>query len=249
MEWDKPDVPSVSEISGRTVNDQSSADDFLSDAGDWYEGDALSGDEEKSDAVVEKLKEIYDDDTLDPKTRQKAAALAGKVAIQSDPNAEQLTKNLIGAFDQLSEGVTNEEDFLRSLIPESAKDDPTVFNKMIDALRQSADAYLALGTSIHDNSDEYYITDGELGDSVQYGAISVAVVAALDSLDGDTVDSDGDFFDGPDSISDDYSSLYNMVNGSADDFGVNNPIDQLSDESGAYSGMYYLLDAAGLSFS
>ncbi|MFW5727071.1 MAG: hypothetical protein ACOCW5_00635, partial [Spirochaetia bacterium] len=57
MEWDRPNVPSVSEISGRTVNDQSSAVDFLSDAGDWYDGDALSGDGEKSDAVASKLKE------------------------------------------------------------------------------------------------------------------------------------------------------------------------------------------------
>lgn len=242
MEWDKPDVPSASEIDGRTVNDQSSADDFLSDAGDWYDGDALSGDGETSDAVVSKLKKIYDDPSLDDKTRQEAAALAGKVAIQSDPNAEQLTKNLIGAFDQLTEGVTDEEDFLRSLIPQSVKDDESSFNAMIDALRLSADAYLALGDSINTNSGEYYISDGELGDSVQYGAISVAVVAALDSLDNGS-------FDGPDSISNDYSSLYSMVNSTGDDFSDTNPIDQLSDDSGNYAGMSHLLEAAGLSFS
>src|SRR6056297_3871038 len=100
MEWDKPEVPSAEEISTKDVSSQSGADDFLSDADDWYDGDALSGDKDKSGAVVVKLKEIYSDTSgsIDDETKQKAAALAGKVAIQSDPNADLLSKNLIGSY-------------------------------------------------------------------------------------------------------------------------------------------------------
>src|SRR6056297_448124 len=74
MEWDKPEVPSVDEINDKIVNTQTGADDFLSEVNDWYDGDALSGDKEKSDAVVEKLKAISEDpeDNIDKETQQKA---------------------------------------------------------------------------------------------------------------------------------------------------------------------------------
>ncbi|MFW6361282.1 MAG: hypothetical protein ACOC2R_05955, partial [Spirochaetota bacterium] len=215
MEWDRPNVPSASEISGRTVNDQSSAVDFLSDAGDWYDGDALSGDGEKSDAVASKLKEIYEDDTLDSETRQEAASLAGKVAVQSDPNAEQLSKNLIASFDELTSesGIEDTEAFIGSLVPAAAKDDLNTFTNMVNSLLKAADAYLALGESIGPDSTNYL--DGELGDSVQYGAVSIAVVAALDSLDGETV---GSISSDTELSESECEDLFNLVNGGTETF-------------------------------
>lgn len=247
MQWDKPNVPSVSEINDKDVTTQSGADDFLSDAGDWYEGDALSGEKDSSEAVVSKLKQIYDDPTLDDKTRQEAAALAGKVAIQSDPNAEQLSKNLIASFDELSSAdSTTAEELLRSIIPQEVLNDQQAFNDMIDTLISASDAFLALGESINTNGT--YISDGELGDSVQLGAVSVAVEAALDAFDGSF---DGNY------TSADYDSLYSIVRGDAsystDYPTAANPMDAFEDNDVGtieeYDGIVFLLDAAGLSFS
>src|SRR6056297_1795906 len=247
MEWDQPDVPSVSEISGRTITDQSSADDFLTDAQNWYDGDALSGDGAKSDAVASKLKEIYDDSTLKPESRQKAAALAGKIAIQSDPNAEQLTKNLIGSYDELSSTEpSNAEEFLKSLIPQEALDDVDVFSEMVNTLLKSSDAYLALGESIGTDGPTY-LTDAELGDAAQLGTVSVAIAAALDSLNSNDGTLDGTHDQA------DIGTLYNIVTGESsfsDITDVGDPMNAFDSESGSeYDGMVYLLDAAGLSFS
>ncbi|MDZ7794030.1 MAG: hypothetical protein U5P10_10180 [Spirochaetia bacterium] len=247
MEWDKPNVPSVDEINDKDVTSASGAEAFLSDVEDWYDGDALSGDKEKSDATVKKLKEIYDNGSLDDETRQKAAALAGKIAIQSDPNAEQLSKNLIGSFDELTSdtGVDDPQAFLNSIVPDSVKDDPAAFQDMVNALLQSADAYLSLGVNIED-SGSTYITDAELGDAVQYGAVSVVLLASLDSLDDDTVNGSYTSTTSTDSESE---ALRSIVNGSsftgedptnAFDSDINDPY---------YNGMVYLLDAAGLNFS
>ncbi|MFW5712115.1 MAG: hypothetical protein ACOCZA_09210, partial [Spirochaetota bacterium] len=210
--------------------------------------DALSGDGEKSDAVASKLKEIYDDPSLDDKTRQEAAALAGKVAIQSDPNAEQLSKNLIASFDELTnEDSTSAEDLLRSIVPQEVLNDQQAFNDMIDALLSASDAYLALGESI--NTDSTYISDSELGDSVQLGAVAVAVEASLDSLDGS--------FTGGPYTSDEYNTLYGIVNGTdsfpdsnSDGIPDTDPMDAFDDSTSThYDGMVYLLEAADLSFS
>ncbi len=251
MEWDKPDVPSATEISGRTVDDQSSADDFLSDAGDWYDGDALSGDGGTSGEVVKKLEDIYNDpgNNIDDETQQKSAALAGKIAIQSDPNAEQLSKNLIASFDELtSSSDVNAEEFIKSIVPQEAKSDLNVFTEMVNSLVKAADAYLALGDNVN-TSGSTFISDSELGDSVQYGAVAVAVVAALDALDGDS-SINGSISTDPnnDLTTTDTQALFNLVNGSGD-FGGEDPIESMNDAGDTYSGMYYLLDATGLSVS
>jgi len=244
MEWDKPNVPSVDEISNKIVDTQTGADDFLSDVEDWYDGDELSDDKEKSDATVAKLKEIYSDTSgsIDDETKQKAAALAGKIALQSDPNAEELSKNLIGSYDELSnmDTETDAKDFLRSIIPQGALDDVVVFTEMVNTLLQSAEAYLALGESIGTDGPTY-LSDAELGDAVQLGAVSVAVVAALDSLDG-TVDGSYDEAN--------IDSLYNVVAGDGS-FLTEADADPMNafDSGNGYDGMVYLLDAAGLSFN
>ena len=247
MEWDKPEVPSVGEINDKNVEDQSGADDFLDDVGDWYDSDMLSGDKDTSDAVVGKLKNIYDEpsDSIDPETKQEAAALAGKIAIQSDPNAEQLSKNLIGSYDELSSTEpSNAEEFLKSLIPQEALDDIDVFTDMVHTLLQSADAYLALGESIGTDGPTY-LTDAELGDAAQLGTVSVAIAAALDSLNSNDGTLDGTHDQA------DIGTLYNIVTGESsfsDITDVGDPMDAFVSGNG-YDGMVYLLDAAGLSFS
>jgi len=248
MEWDKPEVPSVGEINDKNVEDQSGADDFLDDVGDWYDSDMLSGDKDTSDAVVGKLKNIYDEpsDSIDPETKQEAAALAGKIAIQSDPNAEQLSKNLIGSYDELSSTEpSNAEEFLKSLIPQEALDDLTTFTNMVNSLVKAADAYLALGESIGPDGNTL-ITDGELGESVQYGAVSVVIVAALDSLDGDGIN--GSINSDVELSETECQDLFELVNGTG--IFTSDPMNAFDSESGSeYDGMVYLLDAAGLSFS
>ncbi|MCF7949796.1 MAG: hypothetical protein K9M94_14500 [Spirochaetia bacterium] len=248
MEWDKPDVPSADEISNKDVTDQTGADDFLSDVEDWYAADVLGDDKDKSGTVVAKLKEIYSDTSgsIDDETQQEAAALAGKIAIQSDPNADQLSKNLIGSYDELTSetGVNDPQVFLSSIVPDSVKNDPDAFQDMVDAFLKSADAYLALGNNI--GSDPAYITDAEIGDAVQYGAVSVVLLASLDSLDDGVVNGS---YTSTTTTSDESEKLRDIVNGlsfTGDD--PTNAFDSTTSDA-YYDGMINLLDAAGLSFS
>ncbi len=251
MDLDKPDLPSVSEISGRNVSSPSGANDFLSDVQDWMDADLLSGDGLTSEAVADKLAEIYGNGSLSPDIRQKAAAMAGKVAIEGNEEASEVVENLITSLDGLTDegSTTDPEDFFSSLIPSSAKNNSSVFNNMVNTLATAAKAYLALGNIGDSNGDGVAdpgeelseLSSGDLGNAVQRAAVGVAVLSAVDALDGS--------LDGPGSVTlspADTETLQDIVNGTGS-FSVD-PL-TVYDGGNGYNDMAFLLDYSGLSFN
>jgi len=259
MEWDKPDVPSVSEINNRDLTDDSGAESFFSEIENLEDANRLSGDKETSDAIVERLKELYDSGDPDyqpgisDENRQKAAAYAGEIAIKSDPNANELTSNLIGSFPELTDdsgGGADPAELMNSLVPDAVKTDRSAFDAMISALLKSADAYLTFGNSLNDTDADGkidsesapFMIDGEFGDTVQRAGTSIAVMAAVDALDGNmngTVEQAG------------IDELFNLVNTGSTTWPVSDDPTDAFDDTGAetYAGLGNILDAAGLSFS
>ncbi|MFW6207468.1 MAG: hypothetical protein ACOC7X_02100, partial [Spirochaetota bacterium] len=159
MEWDRPNVPSVSEINNKDVSNDSGAESFFSEIEELEDADRLTGDKETSDAIVEKLKELYDPDDpnyqpgISDENRQKAAAYAGEIAIKSDANADQLSRNLVGSFSELTDdsgGGADPAELMNSLVPDEVKNDRAAFDAMMTALLSSADSYLLFGQSLSD---------------------------------------------------------------------------------------------------
>ena len=248
MEWDKPEVPSVSEINNKDVTSSSGANDFLDEVEDWDDSDVLQGDTEKSVATVDKLREIYENGGLDIETRQKAAALAGEIAIESDPNAETLTKKLVGELGNLTDtSTTDTATLLTNLVPEEVRDDEQAFTAMVNTLLNAADSYLIFGDNLDPDDDgvldygnDSFMSDGEFGDTVQRAGTSVAIMAAVDVLDS----SPGDGIAGADGI----SALFSIISSDTPTWSDDNPIDYFESNS-AYDGMANILEASGLSFS
>jgi hypothetical protein len=117
---------------------------------------------------------------------------------------------------------------------------------MINSLVTSGESYLALGEGLetYDYSSDY-MEAGELGDTAQRAAITVAVIAVLDSFDGTM----GNLESGDTIDTGDIDTLYDLVNGGSWDsinyadpteiFGETPPLE--------YAGLDDLLGLANLS--
>lgn len=254
MQWDKPDVPSVSEINNKDVSDDSGAESFFNEIDNLLDSKVIEGDKDTSIAIVDKLKELYDPTDPDyqsgvsDETRQKAAAYAGKIAIKSDPNAEELMNNLISSLGSLTDADTNSDpaELIKNLVPESVRNDKTAFEEMINTMITAADAFLVFGENLTDidgdgkvdSESASFMSDGEFGDTVQYAAASVAIKAAVDALDADVnVASSTDY-------------IYNhIVNTDTPEWPTTSADPLTTIDDGTYQGMVNIFEAAGLSFS
>ena len=237
MEWDKPEVPSASDMNNKAQDDP---DGFIDDVEDYLEGDAV--DDDNADDVIKALKKIYDPESGNPpegETEQQAALLIGEVAIAGDENAGQVVENLAGVVTAIADGTSDDpEDFIKALIPQGLSSQE--FADMVESLVAAGEAYLAFGESIGPGAtaeDVPFMSDAEIGDTLNRAAAGIAVIAALDALDG-TVDGGYNIAD--------IGVLQDVVDGTAD-FGGIDPTVAFDDATTGYEGAAYLLDLAGFS--
>lgn len=162
--------------------------------------------------MVTALKEVYDPDSgtaPDSATEQEAALKIAEISLLENEDSSDFVNNVSGALSQVESLDTEQDavDMINSLVPDSVMNDPTAFTEMINSLVTSGESYLALGEGLetYDYSSDY-MEAGELGDTAQRAAITVAVIAVLDSMDGDLGD--------PEKITgDNINDLYSLVKG------------------------------------
>jgi hypothetical protein len=207
MEIDRPEVPSFADMQAKAVSDP---EEFLQDVDDYLDGKAIT--EENADDVVTALKEVYDPDSgtaPDSATEQEAALKIAEISLLENEDSSDFVNNVSGALSQVESLDTEQDavDMINSLVPDSVMNDPTAFTEMINSLVTSGESYLALGEGLetYDYSSDY-MEAGELGDTAQRAAITVAVIAVLDSMNGDLGD--------PENIDPvDIDTLYDLVQG------------------------------------
>jgi len=243
MEWDRPEVPSSGELDEKAADDP---DGFLSDVEDYLDGDAV--DEENADDIIGAIKDnIYDPGSgtppdQDDETEQKAALLIGEVAIAGNENAGKVVDNLAGVLTQVADGSSsNPEDFIRALLPPDLS--PSEFSDMIDALVQAGEAYLAFGESIGSGATEEdvpFMSSADIGDTLNRAAAGIAVIAALDVLDGGSMSAEpvGGFAQA------DKDALYDLVYNGTGSF-IEDPTMVFDGTVTAYEGAANLLDLSG----
>lgn len=239
MEWDKPEVPSASDMNNKAQDDP---DGFIDDVEDYLDGDAV--DDDNADDVINALKKIYDPSTGTPpanETEQQAALLIGEVAIAGDENAGQVVENLAGVVTAIADGTSSDpEAFIRDLFPADLS--PDEFADMVESLVAAGEAYLAFGKSIGPGAtaeDVPFMSESEIGDTLNRAAAGITVIAALDALDVDGVDGSYD--------TSNIETLRNIVNEDGN-FGGEDPTDVFNDQSSdAYEGAVNLLELAGFS--
>jgi hypothetical protein len=246
MEIDRPEVPSFADMQAKAVSDP---EEFLQDVDDYLDGKAIT--EENADDVVTALKEVYDPDSgtaPDSATEQEAALKIAEISLLENEDSSDFVNNVSGALSQVESLDTEQDavDMINSLVPDSVMNDPTAFTEMINSLVTSGESYLALGEGLetYDYSSDY-MEAGELGDTAQRAAITVAVIAVLDSFDGTM----GNLESGDTIDTGDIDTLYDLVNGGSWDsinyadpteiFGETPPLE--------YAGLDDLLGLANLS--
>ena len=253
MNLDKPAVPSTSEIAGRDVSTDSGAEDFMSDVEDWMDAEVLDGDGGTSDAVVNKLAEIYSDadpdGNLSPENKQRAAVMAGEIAIKSNDQAVELQNNFTDVLGELTDSTTPDpEDLMASLLPGDL--DRSSFNSMIHAYLDAHSAYDYFGSSdldtnndgVIDTEDEpLSLTSGEIGDITQRAVLSFLVYHSVDILNGSETDG----------YEDDIDELYGLVTpDTSDDPDLTGLTDKIESDSGsADQNLINILNLAGIDFN
>ncbi|MGC9311517.1 MAG: hypothetical protein ACP5IA_02400 [Sediminispirochaetaceae bacterium] len=200
MQWDKPEVPSSSEL-----NDKASTDPegFISDVEDYLDGGAI--DDSNAGDVNTALKTIYDpsgstDKVYNPadpvpgtETEQKAALLIGEVAIAGDDNAGNVVANVPAVLSTISDpsaSAKTPEEFIKDLIPSGLSD--SEFTSMVEALVEAGEAYLKFGDSLTSpvvaEEQVPFMSSADIGDTLNRAAAGIALIAALDASDGDITD-------------------------------------------------------------
>jgi len=245
-EWDKPEIPSSSELDDNALSDP---EGFISDVGDYLDGGAI--DEDNAGDVIGALNIIYDPSGYDPETpgtepadptEQQAALLIGEVAIAGNENAGEVVDNLAGVLTSIADGTAvDPEAFIRSLIPAGLS--TPEFNAMVNALLEAGEAYLAFGESIGEDAtgeDVPFMSNADIGDTLNRAAAGIAVIAALDALDGSL---DGTITD----LAVQTTALEAIVNGGS--YGGPDPTAAFDGSIPAYDGAQNLLDLAGFDVS
>ncbi|MFP4490927.1 MAG: hypothetical protein ACLFNZ_05580 [Spirochaetaceae bacterium] len=240
---DRPSVPSVSDIEGRSVDTDEDAQDFLSDVEDWKDGDVLADDPDAAKAVVAKLEEVYDPASgFETETQQEAAVLAGDIAFTSDENVAELEDNVISTMIGMMEGEeeTEPEDILNSLMPEDITEEE--FTEMINSILSAQDAYDAYGGSLNNedgSGSELNLTEGEEATIAQRALMAAVVDYTVGAL-GET-EEEG------------IANLYKLIDDDPDnDTEVNtddldDPLTVLDEDSGNYDqNLMNIFTAAGM---
>jgi hypothetical protein len=147
--------------------------------------DALS-DSEK-DTVYSSLS-VFASAAPDTAEKQAAAAAAGKLMIESNPDAKDLVNNLAEAVDALmNDPAPDPENIIASLIPESVLNDYGAFTAMIQDLQDAAVAFNALGTGLG-SSELLELPGNEAGGIAQMAIVAIVVDTAVTTLGGTVED-------------------------------------------------------------
>ncbi len=129
--------------------------------------------------------------TPDTAEEQAAAAAAGKLMIESNPDAKELVNNMAEAIDALmNDPDPDPEDIIASLVPESVMNDPDAFSAMIRDLMDAADAFNALGEGLG-TSELIELPGNEPGGIAQMALVAIVVDTAVGFLDPAVPDPDG----------------------------------------------------------
>jgi len=239
MQWDQPEVPSSSELNGKASTDP---DGFLSDVEDYLDGGAIN-DSNAGDVNTALKDNIYDPSTGAPadEQEQKAALLIGEVAIAGNDNAGKVVNNVAGVLSSIDDGASGDpETFIRELLPAGLS--KPEFDAMVAALVEAGEAYLEFGNSIGSGATEEtvpFMSSADIGDTLNRAAAGIAIIAALDALDGGGINGSADG-------TTDTTSLYNVVYG-LDTFGGVDPTTAFDDTD--YQGAQNLLELAGFDVS
>ena len=173
--FDKIDIPGAADL---LASAESDPEGFVDDVQEYVDSESIT--EDNADDIIDALVVVYTNE--EGETRERAAILAGEIAIDSYPDTKFVVDNIVSAvIDAMDSGAEPDpEALIAGIFPSDMTQ--SEFSDILDNLSTAADAYKDFAESIDANGDGIadagaadWMSSAEAGDMVQYAIVAIII--------------------------------------------------------------------------